>query len=138
MSAPLRWKLLGGFLVVFIAGLLAGVFVGIDRSRPHRLDFSHQSTLSEKVRRRMQSRLDLTPEQVAKTKPILDKTARELERIRTETGQRVHAAFAAAAVELQPELTPEQRAKLEKMEAQHQAIPRDDQGREITDNRPNP
>ena len=119
MSAPLRWKLLAGFLLVFLAGLVAGAFLGAAQARHHRLDFAHHGSLGEKVRKRMQSRLDLTSEQIARTAPILDKTARQLEEIRAQTGRRVHDTFAAADHELAPYLTPEQRAKLKALGAKH-------------------
>ncbi len=118
MSAPLRWKLLAGFLLIFVAGLVAGAFLGAAQSRHHRLDFTHHGSLAEKVRKRM-SRLDLTPEQMAKAAPIFDRTARRLEEIRGETGRRVHEAFAAADDELASDLTPQQRAKLKSLQAQH-------------------
>ena len=118
MSAPLRWKLLAGFLLVFVAGLVAGAFLGAAQARHHRLDFAHHGSLGEKVRKRM-SRLDLTPEQMAKAAPIFDRTTEQLEEIRAETGQRVHEAFVAADDELAPGLTPQQRAKLKALEAQH-------------------
>lgn len=111
MSAPLRWKLLAGFLLVFVAGLVAGAFLGAAQARHHRLNFAHRGSLAEKVRKRM-SRLDLTPEQMAKAAPIFDRTAHQLEEIRAETGRRVHEAFAAADDELAPGLTLQQRAKL--------------------------
>ncbi len=74
------------------------------------------------MRSRMQARLDLTPEQIGKTVPIFDKTADELEKIRTETDQRVQQVMADADRELAPELTEAQRAKLEAMEKQHRPI----------------
>ncbi|MBA3652198.1 MAG: hypothetical protein H0W66_12145, partial [Chthoniobacterales bacterium] len=99
MSAPLRWKLLAGFLLVFVAGLVAGEFLGAAQARHHRLDFAHHGSLADKVRKRM-SRLDLTPEQMAKAAPIFDRTTHQLEEIRAETGRHVHEAFAAADDEL--------------------------------------
>lgn len=119
MSAPLRWKLIGGFLLVFVAGVVLGAFIGGQQARRHRLDYGKHGALTEKVRHRMQARLDLTPEQMERTAPILDKTAQELETIRDETARRVHEAFTAADRQIAPALTPEQRAKMESLEAQH-------------------
>ena len=118
MNAPLRWKLLGGFILVFTAGLIAGAFVAAVQLRHHRADFSHHEAITERIRNRMKSRLDLTPEQMAKTAPIFDKTARQIEDIRRETSRRIHETFAAADHELAPELTPEQRARLDALEAE--------------------
>ena len=119
MSRPLRWKLIAGFLLVFVAGLVLGVLLGADQMRKHRLDYAHHGVLAEKLRNRMQSRLDLTPEQVKQTAPIFDATARQLEQIRIETTQHVHAAFEEADRKLAPQLTAEQRLKMENLEAKH-------------------
>lgn len=121
MSAPLRWKLIGGFLLVFIAGGVTGAFLGVLEARHHRFDFSHHGSLVEKVRDRMQSRLDLTTEQLQETGPILDKSARQLEEIRAETGRRVREVFTETDRQLAPHLTDAQRQKMEKLEAQRKA-----------------
>ncbi len=123
MNAPLRWKLVAGFFLVFIAGLIAGAFLGAAHVRHIRADFEHHEALTERIRSRMKSRLDLTPEQMTKTAPIFDKTARQIEDIRKETNRRIHETFAAADDELAPALTPEQRAKLDALEAEKSQTP---------------
>ena len=118
MNAPFRLKLVGGFVVVFIAGLIAGRLLRRAQVRHHRTDFSGHEAITERIRNRMKSRLDLTPEQMAKTAPIFDKTARQIEDIRKETSRRIHETFAAADHELAPALTPEQRPRLDALEAE--------------------
>lgn len=119
MSAPLRWRLISGFLLVFVAGLILGGFLGAQVTRNRRLDYAEHGVLSEKVRRRMQTRLDLTPEQMKQAAPIFEQTARKLETIREETAEQVHATFTSADRALAPQLTPAQRATMQKLEAQH-------------------
>lgn len=116
MTASLKGKLLAAFLLVFFAGLVAGAFLGAAHSRHHRGESGHHRDLAERLRHRMQERLELTPEQMKKTTPIFQKAARDLEAIRAETGRRVHDTLAAADRALQPELTAQQRAKLAKLE----------------------
>ena len=123
MSAPLRWKLVGGFVLVFIAGLIGGAFLGAAQVRLHRADFAHHAALTERIRNRMKWRLNLTPEQMTKTAPIFDKTARQIQDIRKETSRRIHETFAAADDELAPTLTPEQRARLDALEAEKSQTP---------------
>lgn len=123
MSVPLRWKLVGGFVLVFIAGLIGGAFLAAAQMRHHRADFAHHEALTERIRNRMKSRLDLTAEQMTKTAPIFDKTARQIEDIRKETSRRIHETFAAADDELAPALTPEQRARLDALEAEKSQTP---------------
>ncbi len=125
MSATLKWKFLAGFALVFFAGLAAGAFLGAAQSRRHHRDFGHHRAMTERVRNRMQSQLDLTPEQVARTSPIFENTARQLEAIRAEMSQRVQEVLAASDRKLAPELTPQQRARLAELQAQHKVDRKD-------------
>ncbi len=117
MSTSLKWRLVLGFSLVFVAGIAMGSFIGAARSRHGGSTGPRNQLLVERLRNRMQMRLDLTPEQIKKTAPIFDKAARELEQVRTDTARRVHAVMAEANHDLAPALTAEQRAKLEALEA---------------------
>lgn len=118
MSRALKWKLAIGFVLVFIAGGAAGLFFGATRTAhffmegPHRPGF-----LAERMRERLRWQLHLTNDQVAKISPIIDKTATQLEQIRTESSRRVHETFTEAHREMAAELTPEQRTKLQEIQA---------------------
>ena len=116
MSRALQWKLIAGFLLVFIAGGTTGAFFGASHARSM---FSHSprhGMMAEHMRERLRKELDLTPEQMAKISPIIDKTAGQLEQIRQETGQRVHAIMTDAHREIATNLNDEQRAKLKNLE----------------------
>lgn len=117
MNTALKWKLVVGFLLVFLAGAATGSFFAVRHVRHLRADFAHSHNwLAERMRSRIQAELDLTPEQVAKTAPIFDRAASALEKIRAETGERVQQIIAEANRALAPELTDAQRARLEAME----------------------
>jgi Spy/CpxP family protein refolding chaperone len=73
------------------------------------------------MRHRIQAQLDLTPAQSEKIGPIFDQAANELQQIRTETGARVRQVIAEAERALAPQLTPEQRKKLEEIEQESHA-----------------
>ncbi|MDQ3198652.1 MAG: hypothetical protein M3Q46_05600 [Verrucomicrobiota bacterium] len=110
MNSALKWKLVGGFLLAFLAGAAAGSFIATRESHHHRhADRGHGPHL---LADRMQSRLDLTPEQMEKARPIFAQAAAELEKIRAETGKRVQAVMAEANRALAPMLTEAQRGKL--------------------------
>ncbi len=115
MNAALKWRLVAGFFLVFAAGIATGAFVSATRWHHFGPGRAHHRSLAE----RMQTRLNLTPAQVAKMKPILDHAANTLEQIRRETTRRVHEALAEVDRELAPELTAEQRTRLETMERKH-------------------
>lgn len=118
MSAPLQWKLFAAFVLVFIAGLVAGGYLETVRARHWAPSASHRQTLTERVRNRLETKLALTPAQIEKTKPIVDKAIRQMEEIRTQTSRRVHEVFLAVDREMSPELTPEQQNRLNQMEEQ--------------------
>ena len=63
--------------------------------------------------------LSLTPEQVGKVSPIVDKTASQLQEIRRDTGRRVHEIMAEAHKEIAANLTDEQKQKLQQIEERH-------------------
>lgn len=118
MSGALKWKLIVGFVLVFVAGGMTGAF--IVASQTHHLFFwRSEGTIGDRMRDRLRNQLRLTDEQTAKISPIIDKTATQLEAIRTESARRVHETFAEAHREIAADLTPEQRAKLQAIEERH-------------------
>ena len=116
MNSALKWKLIAGFLLVFIAGGAAGVFV--TTAVGHRFMFaSHPyGFVAKAMKSRLQWQLRLTDEQMTKISPIIDKTGAQLEEIRGDTGRRVHETIAEAHREIAPILTPEQQQRLQQME----------------------
>jgi gas vesicle protein len=119
MSAALKWKLIAGFLLVFVAGGLTGGFVGAKHARHFFLGPPHSHRLPERMREHLQRQLELTPDQAAKISPIIDQAASKLQTIRIETAQRVRATLDESHRQMAPELTPEQREKLKKIERSH-------------------
>jgi Spy/CpxP family protein refolding chaperone len=119
MNRALKWKLIVGFVLVFVAGGMTGAFFGASHARHLFFAQPHRGMMSERMRDRLRAQLNLTPEQVAKISPILDKAAAQLEEIRGTTGRRVHETIAEAHREMAADLTEEQRAKLQDIEARH-------------------
>lgn len=113
MTASLKGKLIAGFVLAFLAGGAAGAFFTFHYARHWRADFGHHShSLTERMRNRIKTQLDLTTEQVARIEPILDHASKELQDIRAETGAKVQEVMAETNRALQPELTDTQRARL--------------------------
>jgi len=121
MNHALKWKLIAGFVLVFVAGGLTGAFIAA--SQVHRTLFGpNHAAIADRMRHRLQVQLRLTDEQMKKISPIIDKTAAQLEAIRTETGRRVHETFRDEHREIASDLTPEQRTKLQEIEARHRRL----------------
>ena len=119
MNRALKWKLIVGFVLVFVAGGMTGAFLGASHARYLLFAQPHRGMISQRMRDHYRSKLNLTPEQVAKISPIIDKAAAQLEEIRGTTGRRVHETIAEAHREMAADLTEEQRAKLQEIEARH-------------------
>ena len=119
MNRALQWKLIGGFILVFIAGGITGAFFGGLHARHLFSEFHHPGLIGVRMKERLRTELDLTPEQVAKISPIVDKTAAQLKQIRRDTGQRVHEIMTEAHREMAANLTDEQRLKLQQIEDRH-------------------
>jgi Spy/CpxP family protein refolding chaperone len=119
MNRALKWKLIVGFVLVFVAGGMTGAFLGASHARHLFFMQPHRGMMSQRMLDHFRAQLNLTPEQVAKISPIIDKAAGQLEEIRGNTGRRVHETIAEAHREMAADLTEEQRAKLQAIEARH-------------------
>jgi Spy/CpxP family protein refolding chaperone len=114
MNSVLKWKLIAGFLLVFIAGGAAGVFVTMTMG--HRFMLGHHNVTAQMMKHRLQWQLKLSDEQMTKISPIVEKTAAQLEEIRGDTGKRVRDVIAESHREIAQFLTPEQQERLKQME----------------------
>jgi Spy/CpxP family protein refolding chaperone len=119
MNRALKWRLIAGFLLVFLAGGLTGAFLGASHVRHFFFKFHHRGDISERMRHRLQRELDLTPEQMTKISPILDRAAAQLQQMRSDTGQRVREILNETHRQMTPHLTDEQREKLKQIEERH-------------------
>src|SRR5205085_3564141 len=118
MSSALKWKLIAGFVLVFLAGGATGVFVSATTAH-YFFGAHHHGFAAQAMKNRLQWQLRLTDEQMTKISPIIDKTGAQLEEIRGDTGRRVHETIAEAHREIRPILTPEQQQRFQQMEERH-------------------
>ena len=119
MNEVLKWKLIAGFLLVFVAGGIAGAALGGLYARHLFFEFHHPRMIGVRMKEQFRSELHLTPEQVAKIDPIIDKTAAELQHVRRDTGRRVGEIWMEAHQQIAANLTDEQRQKLQQMKERH-------------------
>jgi Spy/CpxP family protein refolding chaperone len=119
MNRVLQWKLIGGFILVFIAGGITGAFLGGLHTRHLFFEFHHPELIGTRLKEELRKDLNLTPEQVDKISPIIDKTAAQLKKIREDTGRRVHEIMMEAHREMAANLTDEQRLKLQRIADRH-------------------
>lgn len=122
MNSSLKWKLAFAFLLVFIAGMMTGGFIGVHHLRVHFLGPPNSGDVAGRMREHFRRALDLTPEQESKIAPIIDATTTKLEAIRIETAGRVRTVMEESKKEVAPFLSTEQQKKLEKLEAEHRRV----------------
>lgn len=119
MTKALKWRIAILLVIVFCAGIATGFFGAVHHARQifwERRSFHAGDRMREHLRRQ----LDLTPEQYEKISPILDQMSKRLDVIRDETSKRVAETMSDSHQQMIPMLTPEQRAKLERMHERHQ------------------
>jgi len=120
MNSALKWKLIAGFLLVFMAGGATGVFVTMAIGH-HFLFAQHPpGMVAQSMKNRLRWQLRLTDDQVAKISPIIDKAAVQLSEIRGDTGKRVRDVITESHREITQYLTPDQQQRLKQMEQRGQ------------------
>jgi Spy/CpxP family protein refolding chaperone len=119
MNRALQWKLIAGFLLVFVAGGITGAFVGGSYARYHFFELRHPERIGGRMKDRLRIELNLTPEQLTKISPIIDKTTAQMRDIRRDTGRRVREIMTDAHGQMAGQLTDEQRQKLKQIEERH-------------------
>jgi Spy/CpxP family protein refolding chaperone len=118
MSRSLKWRLIVGFVLVFIAGTATGLFAGAWHAREAFVG-RHGGMMGPRLRQHIQRELDLTPEQLRQVDPILREMTQQLQTIRRESGRRVAETMEQSRRALEPHLTPEQQQRMEEMKRQH-------------------
>jgi Spy/CpxP family protein refolding chaperone len=119
MNRALQWKLIAGFILVFVAGGISGAFLGGLYAQHHFFQLHHPQLIGVRMKERLRADLNLTPEQVAKISPIIDKAAVQLRDLRRDTARRVHETIGEAHRQMAVNLTDEQRQKLQQIEERH-------------------
>lgn len=119
MNHALKWKLIAGFVLAFVAGGITGVALGGLHARHLFFEFHHPELIGVRMKEQFRSELHLTPEQMTKISPIIDKTAAELQQVRRDTGGRVREIWMEAHRQIATNLTDEQRQKLQQMKERH-------------------
>ncbi|HEX4653175.1 MAG TPA: hypothetical protein VH227_02915 [Candidatus Udaeobacter sp.] len=119
MNRALQWKLIAGFILVFVAGGISGAFVGGLYARHHFFALHHPERIGARMKERLRVELNLTPDQVAKISPVIDNTAVQLRQIRRDTRRRVHEVVNDSHRQIGVSLNDEQRQKLQQIEQRH-------------------
>jgi len=110
-----KWKTIGYAVALFITGGISGGALGVYETHAHMYQPVREEEMVLRLRRRLETRLDLTPDQVAKINPIIVSAVRNIRSIRTESAQRVISVLDDSYAQVAAVLTPQQRVVLDKM-----------------------
>ncbi len=134
------WKVVLVFIGIFAAGLVVGGLVTLRVVKyfaPPRLGSPEQ--FGPQLIKRFTTKLELTPEQQEKIKPVIAQGAEELRQIRRTTWLSSQAVIDRMESEIAAQLTPEQKIKFEQMLAeQRDRLKRfmEERARRMKDGRP--
>jgi len=117
MTNARSWKVVLYATLIFVAGLFIGSLAG-PRMLLKYLRPPTPAEMSSHILARLQLRLSLTPEQTAQIKPLVEQTASEIDTIRVATTKQIADRIAESNSKIAAFITPEQKAKLDQMEAE--------------------
>jgi len=107
---------------IFLAGAITGGFVGVrlaDRFGPEKRG-SSRNGINEMIGGRLAEQLDLTPDQKQSIRPIINRAADELRKVRADAFSRTSALIAEMDAELAKHLTPAQCEQLKQIRAKQE------------------
>ncbi len=118
MNFPSRSKLAAYLVGIFAAGAISGTVVALNVTRQSsaKQQVPTMERACDRMRQKLQKRLQLTPEQMSRIDPILKDTERELHEVQRRSLEQVEGVFEKSNARIARELTPEQRPQLEEIE----------------------
>jgi len=116
MTSLGKRKLVTYVLAIFLAGAASGALVAWQVARRMPVAPLPPAEIGARLRARFQSQLALTPDQVQKIDPMIDRAMRRVEDIRKETAGQVFANVSNMHEQVLTVLTPEQKARFEELE----------------------
>ena len=116
MNSIARWKIVVSLAVIFLAGSITGALFTIAIAKHEVRRQSDPTQWFQLTMQRWKTRLHLTSAQEEKLKPIVQETVEELRTLRASDLRQTDEILARARTRIEPELTPEQRVRLQKMQ----------------------
>ena len=115
MNTIARWKIVFSLAAIFFAGSVTGALFTISIAKHEVRRQSDPTQWFQLTMNRWKTRLHLTAAQEEKLKPIVEATVNELRTLRAGDLRQTDEILARAQARIDPELAPEQRARLQKM-----------------------
>jgi Spy/CpxP family protein refolding chaperone len=115
-----QWKIIGYAAAIFATGGISGGALGVYQTKSHQFEPQRQQEIGERMLNHFQVKLNLTPDQASRIKPIVEATATDINAIRADTAQRVNKTIEDSYTEISAILTPDQRTVLGRMESERE------------------
>jgi len=124
MNHLTKRKVILYLLAIFVAGVASGMVVGYTSGRQKAFRPPRPSEMAEHLLQRLNERLDLTPEQLGKIKPLVEQSTANMQAIHRESWQRVSDNFKKLNQQIAEYLTAAQKKQLEEMEQERREFVR--------------
>jgi hypothetical protein len=130
MTHLTKGKIVLYLTIIFVAGGVTGAVIELAGAKQRRMGPPDPVKMCKSMLDRLQSELDLTPDQVKLLDPLLKKRVAEMEAIRSRTVQEIEAIIRKSNEEMVTALalTPAQQARLERMEEKRREFTRKHSG----------
>ena len=124
MNNLTKGKVIVYLAAIFFAGAAAGTVVGYTTGKEKFNRPPRPSEMADHLLNRLQTRLELTPDQVEKIKPLVDQSCAEMGAIHRESWHRVMDNFKKMNQQIAVHLTAVQKVKLEELEKERRELVR--------------
>ena len=115
MSWLRHWKIVLALTGLFLLGAATGTVVTLKVVKRFIESRTNPDRMSQTLFQEYDRRLHLTPEQIERIRPILQRTAREMWDVRAEGARRTFQVIRLSQEEIAAELTPAQREEFERV-----------------------
>ena len=113
-------QLLAYLLAIFVLGTAAGAIGGYSWGKGSAARWPDRSRMREKIQAKITADLGLSPEQVGRLGPLIDRHMEELDSLNREHHRQIGASMSRQRERIAEILTPEQRAVFEAKERERE------------------
>jgi|SRR5437773_10087776 len=122
MNNLTKGKVIAYLAAIFVAGAAAGTVVGYTVGKEKFIRPPGPVEMADHILKRLQTQLELTPDQVEKIKPLVDRSCAEMEAIHRESWHRVVENSRQMNQQIAAHLTTAQKTKLEQLEQERREL----------------
>jgi hypothetical protein len=116
---PNRWRaIVYAAALVLFGGIIGAMLMSRVDAKAQTLRLGRSAEIADRIRERLNEKLELTPEQKMRMEPMIKTTAEELEAAHTECLKQVSKSLESLHARIRPELIPEQQQKLVELESE--------------------